>query len=232
MPSTGKSQYLQSDAALLASNAGDAFGGGSGNAELLIAANSLRWSPHLEAANLNVIDADATAELDRDDVVAAAGVDPALVHSYAVHGNYVIVVAGPADGRLSKIPLHLNDDGSLERAEQDDTPEIAALRAQVAANSEIEDAKRQAEKIIADAMAKANEIAAKAAADAQANLEKKAIEASEAEDAAPEGGDAPGTTGSGSVVPDGADPAEGDATADTPGEPVSAKPRGRAKPSS
>jgi hypothetical protein len=227
MPSTGKSQYLQPDATLLASSAGDAFGGGSGNAELLIAANQLRWSEHLEAANLNVIDADATSELDRDEVIDAAGVDGELVHGYAVHGNYVIVVAGPPDGRLSKIPLHLNSDGSLERAEQQDTPEIAALRAQVAANAEIEDAKRQAEKIIADAVAKANEIAAKAAVDAQAALEKSAVEASE-EDAA--AADAESESDDSKPDPAKPDPAEGAATPDTPGEP--AKPRGRAKPSS
>ena len=227
MPSTGKSQYLQDDPALVASAAGDAFGGGSGNAELLIAANQLRWSQHLEAAQLNVADADATAELDRADVVGAIGVDDKLVHSYAVHGSYVVVVVGPADGRLSKIPLHIGEDGGLERAELEDTPEIAALRAQVQAQAQVEDAKRQAERIIADAQQRANEIAQKAASEAQERAAQQAAEASTsadeeaaADEAVSAGTDGSGDSGSTGPAGDDVDPAEGARTADTPGEPV------------
>lgn len=231
MPSTGKSQYLKDDPALVAASAGDAFGGGSGNAELLIAANQLRWSPHLEAANLNVIDAPATEALDRDAVVSAIGVDEALVLSYAVHGNYVVAVVGPPDGRLTKIPLHLGSDGALERAELEDTPEIAALRAQVEAQGQIEDAKREAERIIAEAQAKANRIAQEAAAEAQERAAQQAIESSaEAEDAAAEEAATPGTDGSGASATGTASdvaPAEGAATPDEPGEPKTAARRPR-----
>jgi hypothetical protein len=208
MPSTGKSQYLKNDPALLASTAGDAFGGGSGNAELLIAANQLRWSPHLEAAQLVPADKDATLALDRDDVVKAVDMDSDLVLSYAVHGRYVVVVVGPPRGRLHKVPLHLSPDGALERAEQQDTPEIAALRAQIEAQGEVEEAKREAERIIAEAQAKANEIAAKAASDAQEAAAQRAIDAEES-------GDAEVNTGTE------VDPAQGAATPATPGTPSS-----------
>lgn len=210
MPSTGKSQHLKNphDPALLASTAGDAFGGGSGNAELLIAANQLRWSPHLEAAQLVPADKDATAALDRSAVVEAVGMDDDLVLSYAVHGRYVVAVVGPPNGRLAKVPLHLSSDGELERAEPQDTPEIAALRAQIEAQGEVEAAKREAERIIADAQAKANQIAAKAAADAQEATAQRAIDANEADDA---------DDGSGAEP----DPAQGAATPDTPGTPAS-----------
>lgn len=158
---TGKSQYLQPDPSVTASAAGDSFGGGTGNAELLVAANQLRYSEHLEAANLHAPDAEEKKNVSKADVEAAAGVE---VLDYAVRGPYVTVVYEGAQGRVGKLTLHYDrEDGTLERAETEDTPELAALRAQIEAGSKVEEAKREAQRLIEDAQAAAAKIAADAA---------------------------------------------------------------------
>lgn len=165
--STGKSQYLKPDPSISSSAAADAFGGGEGNAELLIAANQANWSEHLEAANLSTLDVEATKELDVDEVERVAGVKPAQDSvgrpSVSVRGNYVVVVYEGAEGRKAKLVLHYDrSDGSMEVAEVEETADLARLRAEIEGQTGIEKAKREADKIIRDAREKASRISAEA----------------------------------------------------------------------
>lgn len=167
----------------LASDVADQFGGEAATAEALQEANALRFSEELIAAQLLPADeglpedkkAHPDIDLDRDAVADKAGVDNVV--SYGVHGDYVVYAYEAPDGRIHKDVLRI-ESGKVQEADED-SPQRAAVRAQLEANKAIRDAQREAQQIIADAQAERDRIVAEAAAKAQEEATEKISAASE-----------------------------------------------------
>jgi len=142
-----------------------AYGDNAGNAELLIEANQVRYSPELTTAQMLERDEDATRELDKAEVAKATDLDEDKVTSYAVRGDYVVYTFVGPDGRTYKDVL--TRDGKKLSQPKSDSPARAALRAQADANAKVREAQAEAEAILAKAREEAGQMVADAAAKAQ-----------------------------------------------------------------
>jgi hypothetical protein len=83
------------------------LGGMRLNAEEMIERNAARWPAALRAANGRPVDWDATEALS--DEVAERAVAPDSVLSYAVRGEYLVVVSDDRDGFTTKRAFLLDD---------------------------------------------------------------------------------------------------------------------------
>lgn len=175
----------------LAGDIADAFGGGGGDATALIQANTLRYPEDLSTANdlawnqereAALIEAAGGRKHWYAEVAEAAGIEK--VQAATLRGeDYVVFSFELPDGRIGKDVLYVDEDGALEAPEREDTPERAALRAQVQSTRHLRAARSEADTILADARAEAERIL-KEAADkaAEQGAERKAAAADAAAD--------------------------------------------------
>lgn len=150
----------------LASDIADQFGGGAGNAEQLIEANNLRYSEVLNAAQLTAPDPDRDEDFDAAAIAKVADIDEKNIVAHAVRGNYLVFAYEAPDGRVHKEALLIEDD-KLVASDEQDSPARAQIRAAVEAANAVQNARSEAEQVIADAEAKAAEIIQKASQEAE-----------------------------------------------------------------
>lgn len=170
----------------LSSDIADQFGGGASKAEQLILASQLRQSPELAAANLLPENIERRGDFDFAAVAKAAELDDdsLIDHSWTVRGNYLTYLFEMPDGRVGKDALLIDGD-SLSLPDREETPERAALRAQVSANNKVREAESEAQRIVREAREEASRIVQEAADKAKserADEAKKAAKASGKDD--------------------------------------------------
>lgn len=172
----------------LAGDIADAFGGGGGDATALTQANFLRFPDDLLAANdlawnqpreAQLIEAAGSRKAWYAEVADAAGIES--VKAATLRGeDYVVFSFELPDGRIGKDTLYVDENGALEAPERQDTPERAALRAQVQSTRHLRSARAEADQILADARAEAERILQQASADAAERAAEEKAKVAEA----------------------------------------------------
>lgn len=163
MPNTEPRHFTRDTT--LASQIADDFGGDAANAEALVQANSMRYSPELEAAQLLRADSEASAEYEKSEVAEAAGLPEETIVSFDRHGDYIVYSFETPDERVHKDVLVVGD--GLEDPYDGESPQRAAIRAQLEAAHKVSTAKSEAEDILTKAREEADRIIAEAAQKAQ-----------------------------------------------------------------